>query len=189
MRFSSLPQGTGDSIRRQTLARDAWCLKNKVHLDESTTLHDLGKSAFRGEHKKNPDRHALAGFLEMVKAGKVPRGSYLIVEALDRLTHEDIQPALMLILGLLQDGIHVVQLSPHEAIYTDKSGPHEVMLMVVELMRGNSESARIEPDRIACRSGDCQERSGARRLSALGRKQLRLRMPAESWGAPAKSAL
>ena len=85
IRFSGRSQEKGDSVRRQDGAVAVWCKRNKVRLDTSTTLRDLGKSAYLGEHRKNPDRHALAGFLKMVEDGKVPRGSYLIVENLDRL--------------------------------------------------------------------------------------------------------
>jgi DNA invertase Pin-like site-specific DNA recombinase len=140
VRFSSPKQAEGDSLRRQTEAAAAWCKDHKVRLDTSATLHDLGKSAFTGKHRENPDRNALAAFLKLVERDRIPRGSHLIVEALDRLTREDIQPALLLIIGLLQAGIRIVQLIPVPQVYTDKSGPHEVMLMVVELMRGHSES-------------------------------------------------
>src|SRR5215813_239734 len=93
IRFSTPEQSKGDSLRRQTEAAADWCRRHKVRLDTGTTLHDLGKSAYTGQHRKNPDRHALAGFLKLVEGGKIPRGSHLIVEALDRLTREDIQPA------------------------------------------------------------------------------------------------
>ena len=43
--------------------------------------------------------------IHAVKQGRVPRGAYLIIENLDRLTREHIQPALLLVLGLLR---HVV---------------------------------------------------------------------------------
>src|SRR5918911_1432649 len=89
IRFSTPEQRKGDSLRRQTEAAADWCRRNNVHLDTTTTLHDLGKSAYTGEHRKNPDRHALAAFLKLVEAGKVPRGSYLLIENLDRLSRED----------------------------------------------------------------------------------------------------
>jgi DNA invertase Pin-like site-specific DNA recombinase len=146
-RFSHPSQAEGDSLRRQTEAAEEWCQRNGVRLDATTTLRDLGKSAYTGAHRKNPDRHALAAFLKLVEQGKVPRGSYLVVEALDRLTREDIQPALLLVLGLLQAGVRIVQLIPAAQVYTDRSGPHEVMLMVVELMRGHSES-KAKSDRV-----------------------------------------
>jgi DNA invertase Pin-like site-specific DNA recombinase len=141
VRFSTPQQAAGDSLRRQTAATAEWCAKNGVALDSRTTLHDLGKSAFRGAHRENPDRNALAGFLRLVEKGSVPRGSYLIIENLDRLTREDIQPALLLVLNLLQAGVRVVQLRP-EMVFDDKSDTLPVMMMMVELSRGHSESAR-----------------------------------------------
>src|SRR5262245_50386478 len=96
IRFSHPSQAEGDSLRRQTEAAKAWCEKNGVRLDTSTTLRDLGKSAFLGEHRKNPDRHALAAFLKLAEAGQVPRNSYLIIENLDRLSREHERAALRL---------------------------------------------------------------------------------------------
>ena len=116
VRFSHPDQAKGDSVRRQTEAAAEWCMRNGVQLDTATTLHDLGKSAFTGGHRSNPDRHALAAFLKLVEAGKVPRGSYLIIENLDRLSREHIQPALLLALNLLQAGIRIVQLKPSEIV-------------------------------------------------------------------------
>lgn len=142
VRFSTPEQAAGDSLARQTTAAQGWCERNKVTLDASTTLHDLGTSGFKGKHRENPDRNALASFLKAVGAGKVPRGSYLIIENFDRLTREDLQPALLLVLNLLQDGIRIVQLKPVEMIFDDKTETMQVMLMVMELSRGHGESAR-----------------------------------------------
>ena len=96
VRFSHPDQAKGDSLRRQTDAAAAWCERNGVRLDTSTTFRDLGRSAYTGAHRSNPDRHALAAFLKLVEAGKVPRGSFLIIENLDRLSwaSTEIQPAL-----------------------------------------------------------------------------------------------
>jgi DNA invertase Pin-like site-specific DNA recombinase len=141
IRFSTPEQAQGDSLRRQTEAAAEWCQRNGVTLDASTTLHALGKSAYTGAHRQNADRNALAHFLKLVEAGKVPRGSYLIIENLDRLSREHIQPALLLVLNLLQAGIRIVQLKPTELMFDDKSDTLPVMMMMVELSRGHSESA------------------------------------------------
>jgi DNA invertase Pin-like site-specific DNA recombinase len=141
VRFSHPDQAKGDSLRRQTEAALDWCKRSNVTLDTSTKFSDLGKSAFLGEHRKNPERHALAAFLRMVEDGKVPRGSYLIIENLDRLTREHLQSALLLVLNLLQSGIRIVQLKPSEIVFDDKSDTMPVMLMIMELARGHSESA------------------------------------------------
>jgi DNA invertase Pin-like site-specific DNA recombinase len=141
VRFSTPEQGKGDSLRRQTEAAAEWCKKHKVHLDTATTLHDLGRSAFSGEHRKNADRCALAGFLRLVENGRVPRGSYLIIENLDRLSREHILAALSLLINLLQAGVKVVQLKPAETVFTEEANPYMLMLAIVELSRGHSESA------------------------------------------------
>jgi DNA invertase Pin-like site-specific DNA recombinase len=147
VRFSTREQIRGDSLRRQTAAAKEWADKHGARLDTTTTLHDLGRSAFKGGHRKNADRNALAGFLKLVEDRKVPRGSFLIIEALDRLTREDIQPALLLVLGLLQAGVRVVQLKPVEVVYDDRSDAMAVMMMIMELARGNSES-KVKSDRV-----------------------------------------
>jgi DNA invertase Pin-like site-specific DNA recombinase len=141
VRFSTPEQQKGDSLRRQTEAAADWCKRHEVQLDTATTLHDLGKSAYTGRHRENPDRNALAAFLKLVEAGKVPRGSYLVIENLDRLSREHIQPALLLALNLLQNGIRIVQLKPVEMVFDDKSDTMPVMMMMMELSRGHGESA------------------------------------------------
>jgi DNA invertase Pin-like site-specific DNA recombinase len=141
VRFSTPEQRKGDSLRRQVESAAAWCKRHDVRLDTSRTLHDLGKSAFKGNHRKNPDRNALAAFLRLVEEGKIPRGSYLIVESLDRLTREHIRPALTLLLNLIEAGIGIVQLHPVEVVYDEDVDPMTLLMAIMELSRGNSESA------------------------------------------------
>jgi DNA invertase Pin-like site-specific DNA recombinase len=145
VRFSTPEQRHGDSLRRQTEAAAAWCERNHVKLDTSTTLHDLGRSAFKGKHRD--DKAALGGFLKLVEAGKVPRGSFLVIENLDRLSREEVVPATHLLTGILVAGVRVVQLSPTELVLTDKSDPFDVMRAVMELSRGHGESA-IKSERV-----------------------------------------
>jgi DNA invertase Pin-like site-specific DNA recombinase len=142
IRFSTPEQRQGDSVRRQTEAAAAWCQQHGARLDTSRTFQDLGKSAFLGNHRKNPDRYALAAFLKMVEDGKIIRGSYLVIESLDRLTREHVRPALMLTLGLIEAGIRIVQLSPAELVYDERSDEMGLMMMIMELSRGHRESKR-----------------------------------------------
>lgn len=158
VRFSSKKQEEGDSIRRQVELTSAWAKRSKIHLDTSLAP-DRGVSAFRG---KNRDLGALGEFLRLVEKGRVSAGSYLVVESLDRLTREEIQPALLLILSLLQKGIRVVQLKPVEMVYDAKSDTTPIILMLVELSRGHSES-KVKSDRVS-------EAWGERRKSARAGK-------------------
>lgn len=147
IRFSTPEQSEGDSLRRQTEAATAWCQKNDIYLDTSTTLRDLGKSAYLGEHRKNPDRYALAAFLKLVEQGKVPKGSYLVIENLDRLSREHSRPALSLFMQILDAGIHIVQLSPETVFRHDSTDPFDLMRAILELSRGHSES-KMKSERV-----------------------------------------
>lgn len=158
IRFSHPSQAEGDSLRRQTEAAAEWCQRNGVTLDKSTTLHDLGRSAFLGEHRKNPDRNALAGFLKLVEQGKVPRGSFLLIENLDRLSREHIRPALTLLLNLIESGVRVVQMIPVEAIYDEDVEPMQLMMAIMELSRGHSES-RVKSERVGGAWANKKERA------------------------------
>jgi DNA invertase Pin-like site-specific DNA recombinase len=147
VRFSSSAQAEGDSLRRQSEAAANWCKASRVALDDSLTLHDLGKSAFTGKHRTNPDRNALAAFLRLVEQGRVPRGSYLVIENLDRLSREHIRPALTLLLNLIEAGVRVVQLKPAVTVFDDDVDPYLLMMAIMELSRGHGES-KMKSERI-----------------------------------------
>ena len=164
MRFSSPKQSDGDSIRRQVAATADWCRRNGTVLDEQTTFQDLGKSAYRGAHRKNPARNALAAFLKLVEEGKIARGSYLVIENLDRLTREHIRPALALLLNLIESGVRVVQLKPAEQVFDDDVEPMQLMMAIMELSRGNSES-RMKSERMGAVWGE--KKAEARRSGKL----------------------
>src|SRR6516162_1889468 len=84
-RFSTPAQEQGDSLRRQTALADAWSARTGVPLDTELNLTDRGVSAYTGA---NRDVGNLGAFLRAVEDGTVPRGSWLLVESLDRLSRE-----------------------------------------------------------------------------------------------------
>jgi DNA invertase Pin-like site-specific DNA recombinase len=141
VRFSTAEQAQGDSLRRQTAAAADWCKRNNVTLDTATTLHALGESAFTGKHRSDPERNALAGFLKLVEAGRIPKGSYLIVENMDRLSRELPVHATHLLTGILVKGVRVVQLKPNELILTDRSNLFDLLQGQLGQARGHDESA------------------------------------------------
>src|SRR4051812_26452702 len=102
IRFSAARQADGGSLDRQLRQTLAYCERHGLELDDSLSLSDLGVSAFRGDNVKTG---ALAAFLEACRTGRVPRGSRLIVESLDRLSRDEIRPALQLFLALQDFGI------------------------------------------------------------------------------------
>jgi DNA invertase Pin-like site-specific DNA recombinase len=159
LRFSSPQQAAGDTVRRQTQDSADWCRRNKIPLD--TALRDEGTSAFKGKHRSNPDEHALASFLQLVKSGRVPEGSYLLVENLDRLSRESIVPAVNLFTGILLSGIKIVQLRPVEQVFTAGADMTSIMLALVELSRGHSES-QMKSERVGAAWANKKRRAAER---------------------------
>jgi DNA invertase Pin-like site-specific DNA recombinase len=127
-------------LRRQTEAREAWLRANPtVSLDKTLKLIDASKSGYT---RDNFDAYALGRFLENVDGGFVRPGDFLLVENLDRLSREEVEHGLHLLLGLILKGIIVVQLSP--VVMEFRRGEElsaKLMMAIMELRRGHSESA------------------------------------------------
>lgn len=139
IRFSSIEQGKGDSLRRQMQQTREYCLRNNLQLDENLTMKDLGLSAYHGIHKS---KGALSAFLKMVEERKIDKGSVLIVESLDRLSREEISEALTQFMNILNAGIKIVTLIDQQE-FTNESinkNPFQLMLSIAEMQRANSES-------------------------------------------------
>src|SRR5262249_24430211 len=78
--------------------------------------------------------------------------------------------ALTLLLNLIQAGIRVVQLLPVEMIYDQHANPMQLMMAIMELSRGHSESV-MKSERVG---GAWQEK---KRLAAADRVPLTARVP------------
>src|ERR1035437_474114 len=92
VRYSSVGQSAGDSVRRQLEATESYCRKHDLKLTDKYRLQDSGKSAFHGVDRR--DTSALGQVEKQVAAGEIPNGTVLIVENLDRLSREEISEAL-----------------------------------------------------------------------------------------------
>jgi DNA invertase Pin-like site-specific DNA recombinase len=137
LRYSSTEQKKGDSVRRQKALREAWLQRNPgVTLDTSLVLEDRGVSAFRG---KNAETGQLKAFRDEVESGRVPPGSYLLVENLDRLSRDEIEKALAVFLEIIGAGVVIVTFKP-EYEFRRGANPVQIILALTEFMRGNSES-------------------------------------------------
>jgi DNA invertase Pin-like site-specific DNA recombinase len=141
LRFSTPEQAKGDSKRRQwQLAKD-YAEQNGLELDEELTyqFHDLGVSAFRGDNKETG---RLGDFLAAVKKGLVARGSYLLVESLDRLSRNFARKAARVLEDICEEDITVVTLSDGR-IYTEETldtDPTAFIMAVLIFFRANEES-------------------------------------------------
>jgi DNA invertase Pin-like site-specific DNA recombinase len=142
LRFSTPEQSLGDSERRQVEKAEAWADAKGISLDKS--FADRGKSGFKGTNRK---KGALGRFLKEIKAGKIPRGSYLLVENLDRLSREHPIDSFSLLKEIMSAGITIVVLKDSPVEYSDlivrndRTGMKMVELSF-ELGRASGESAR-----------------------------------------------
>ena len=140
LRFSTPEQQKGDSFRRQSSMATSYAARNGLDLDTSLTFHDLGVSAFKG---LNAETGRLADFLEAVQTGLVPQGSFLLVEALDRLSRLVPRKALRVLTDIVDAGVAVVTLND-EKVYTEEGldrDPIDLLVAVMLFMRANEESA------------------------------------------------
>lgn len=140
-RFSTLEQVKGDSLRRQTELAENYAANHSFVLDDSLKLHDLGRSAYFGEHRS--DRAALGQFLKLVEAGKIEKGSILLVESLDRLSREEITKAVTLFLLIINNGIKIVTLSDNRE-YTEETvntNVGDLFFSLILMSRAHEESS------------------------------------------------
>ena len=136
-RFSTAEQIKGDSMRRQEQMALTYCKKHGLKLTEN--LADKGISAFRG---KNLKEGKLASFLELVEQQKVPQGSILIIEELDRLSRARPEKSLLLFLRIIEAGVTVITLADNKT-YT-KGAIDQLALMgsVMQLCLAHGESKK-----------------------------------------------
>lgn len=139
-RFSSGRQTSGHSLERQTEAARRWCLERGYELDENLALSDLGVSAYTSD---NVMRGAMAGFLAAAEAGRIPKGSILLVESLDRLSRASIPDAIAVLTKIVYAGVRVVShIDNHEWNETTIQDTMSFMLSVLLFSRAHEESSK-----------------------------------------------
>lgn len=162
-RFSSRAQAEGDSLRRQLSAAYDYAEANGLELDMS--LRDLGVSAFTGD---NRTKGALRSFLVRVENGEIERGSYLLIDSMDRLSRQMVTEATHQLLGIALAGITVVTLSDGRK-FDRNASMADVMMAVIEIERSHRESAEkgrkvaeahAESKRLAREEGRVWHKSG-----------------------------
>lgn len=139
LRFSSPEQMKGDSFRRQLEASEKYAADNKLELDTTLKLHDLGLSAF---DKTNVIKGQLGGFLRAVESGAVQAGSYLLVESLDRLSRAQVLDALQQFISILNSGIIIVTLSDNQKYSKESVGDNfsQLLISITIMQRAHEES-------------------------------------------------
>ena len=146
VRMSTRKQLRGDSLRRQLERSKAFADEHSLLLDDS--LQDLGVSAWKGRNFKTG---ALGRFLAMVENGQIPKGSYLLIESLDRLSREAVPDALTLFMAIINAGIVIVTLGEDRQIYSrDRlNGDWTKLIIGLAVMSRGHEESQTKSERIS----------------------------------------
>jgi DNA invertase Pin-like site-specific DNA recombinase len=137
IRFSTPAQLKGDSLRRQLRKSERYAAEHGLTLDSS--LRDTGLSAYKGAHRK---KGALASFLAKIEGGEIARGSYLIVENIDRLSRENPWDALGMVQKIIGAEITVVSLVDDMVYSLDRLRNRAELMTTLQaaLTKGHRES-------------------------------------------------
>lgn len=100
--FSTTCQRLGRSYERQLTRCIDWCERHRISSSDERSF-DQGRSAYTGAHVG--DEGQLRRFIDLVEAGRIERGRYLIVESLDRLGRRDVWWAFPLFTNLISKGL------------------------------------------------------------------------------------
>ncbi|MCX7307097.1 MAG: recombinase family protein, partial [Afipia sp.] len=83
---------------------------------------------------------ALGKFLAAAESGRVPRGSYLLVESLDRISRQKPEIAQALFLRILAAGINLVTLADKHVYRSGNTDIGELIVSLIKLNVANEES-------------------------------------------------
>ena len=139
-RWSTPEQAKGDSARRQGAAADAWAAARGMVLDTSLSINDAGVSAYRGSNAGVDG--GLGSFLFACRQGLIERGSFLLVESLDRISRMVPRRAQRIVEEIVEAGVTVVTLNDGQEYTLDRldNDPTAFILSYMVALRAHEES-------------------------------------------------
>lgn len=139
MRFSDPKQASGSSIDRQLEYAKRWAAEHDMALDSELSMQDAGLSAY---HQRHVTRGALGVFLAAIDEGRIPSGSVLVVEGLDRLSRAEPILAQAQLAQVVNAGITVVTASDGREYNRErlKAQPMDLVYSLLVMIRAHEES-------------------------------------------------
>jgi DNA invertase Pin-like site-specific DNA recombinase len=144
LRMSTDMQLKGDSRRRQLELSQHYARQHGLELLEEFRLEDIGVSAFKGA---NASDGALGRFLEAVRTNKIQRGSYLLVESLDRLSRQEVLKSLGIFTEIINSGINLVTLCD-QRVYKAETTDFADLIVSIAIMSRAHEESRMKSQRL-----------------------------------------
>lgn len=148
LRWSSGAQSQGHSRKRQSAPLEALCERKGWVLDNRLRLEPDVCSAYRGRHRTVGD---FKRFMDAVREGTVKPGAILIIENQDRLSREELIPALALFIELITSGItvYVVHRDREYSVAEMNRNPHLMNEVQADIIRAHGESKAKEERALA----------------------------------------
>lgn len=139
LRFSDPKQAAGSSVDRQLEYARRWASERGMALDSELSMQDAGLSAY---HQRHVTRGALGVFLQAIDEGRIPAGSVLIVEGLDRLSRAEPIQAQAQLAQIVNAGITVVTASDGREYNRArlKAQPMDLVYSLLVMIRAHEES-------------------------------------------------
>ncbi|WP_222875762.1 recombinase family protein [Terrihabitans soli] len=151
----------GDSLRRQMELSRRYAAQHDLQLVEDT-YNDIGISAFKGA---NVSGGALGKFLQAVKDKRIPWGSYLLVESLDRISREKPMLALATFTEIVRNGVSIVTLADNHVYPAGETDTPQLIYSIVVMGRAHDES-RMKSSRISAAWNNKRANAANRKLTA-----------------------
>ncbi|WP_042141317.1 recombinase family protein [Pseudomonas parafulva] len=136
VRFSSLKQRHGDSLKRQQGMVARWLLTHPEYKLSEASYQDLGKSGYSGEHLDN----AFGRLLAAVENGTIPKGSAVLIEQIDRAGRMEPMEMLPLLSRIVNSGVDLVTLD--DGIVYDRASlnSNHLFLLVAKVQQAHQYS-------------------------------------------------
>ncbi len=143
-RFSSDQQIGNSSIYRQSFKQHEW-LEAHPEFECEGEYTDESKSASKGEHLK---RGELGKLVEEIDAGKVEKGSYILVEGFSRLSRLDTPETEKLLRKIWGAGITIVTVQNGQEYPPDTESNFGLRIQLLVEVNGAFLESKIRSERI-----------------------------------------
>lgn len=137
-RISTVKQLAGTGLAQQQEQSVLAELSAKYGLPVSEEVFsDVGKSAYHGKHLEGQ----LGRILALISDGSICAGSILVIYNIDRLSREQVNKAMQLLLTIINQGVKVYTISDDKMYCADDSNlMADLILSLVYMSRANDES-------------------------------------------------
>jgi DNA invertase Pin-like site-specific DNA recombinase len=133
VQMSARAQRNGNSLRRQMKVSKKYAADNGLELVEDFKLHAVFKGA-------NVATATLGKLLKAIISGKIPTGSYLIVEAMDGLSPQEAPATRDDFLKLINAGITLVTLADRQVYEAGKTDTRQLFNSILRMSFAHEES-------------------------------------------------